>query len=75
MVNNSQERSLLSVTYLEKAIALGWGTTEAYTFLGAAYLETGHFEKAKKSLQKALEIDPDREDAKKIMEWYGLHSQ
>lgn len=75
LVNNSQERSLLSVTYLEKAIALGWGTTEAYTFLGAAYIDIGHPEKAREVLQKALDIDPDREDAKKIMEWYGLHSQ
>ena len=36
-----------------------WGKEEAYTFLGIAYKQKNEFDKAKKFLKRALEINPE----------------
>lgn len=59
---------LLALSYLQKAIDVGYGTAEAYTFLGAAYNRIGYQAKAVQALEKALRINPNREDAKEILE-------
>lgn len=61
------ENSLLGMMYLEKAISLGQKTPEAYSFLGLAYYKLGKFEHAIQVLEKALNINPDREDAKDLL--------
>ena len=61
------ENSLLGMMYLEKAISLGQRTPEAYSFLGLAYFRLGKFEQSIKMLEKALEINPEREDAKGLL--------
>jgi Tfp pilus assembly protein PilF len=53
--------------FLDKAIATGYKTAEAYSFLGAAYARMNEPEKAKETLVKALKINPDRQDAKELL--------
>jgi tetratricopeptide (TPR) repeat protein len=57
----------LAMTYLEKAINSGQKTSEAYSFLGLAYFNSGQIEKAKDALQKSLKINPERQDAKDLL--------
>ena len=61
------QSSALALAYLEKAIAMGQKTSEAYSFLGLAYYRTGHIDKAKEALNKALKINPERKDAKDLL--------
>jgi tetratricopeptide (TPR) repeat protein len=60
--------SLLAIMYLEKAIATGQTTADAYTYLGAAYIEVSEFDKARLMLKKALQIDSSHLDAKNLLE-------
>lgn len=56
-----------AIVFLEKAIDLGEKTSEAYTFLGLAYFKTGQFEKAEQALKIALQLNPNRQDAKQYL--------
>ncbi len=64
---NGPESVPLAMMYLERAVAEGWKTAEANSFLGAAYIKMGQFEKAKETLQIALKINPERQDAKELL--------
>jgi tetratricopeptide (TPR) repeat protein len=59
--------ALVAAMFLEKALASGNKTAETYSFLGAAYYRLGRVEKAKEMLEKALEINPERADAQKLL--------
>ncbi|HAH33035.1 MAG TPA: hypothetical protein DCL44_12050 [Elusimicrobia bacterium] len=63
VTTNNEESRILAAVYLEKAISLGQKNAEAYSFLGMAYIQAGDREKAKAALQKALKLDPTRQDA------------
>ena len=58
----------LAIAYLEKAIALGRKTAETYSILGTAHYNAGEYEKAKEAFRRALKINPDRQDAKELLE-------
>ena len=64
----SAKNPRLAITYLEKAIALERKTAETYSVLGAAYYNAGEYEKAKEAFRRALKINPERQDAKKLLE-------
>lgn len=57
-----------AVKFLEKAIAESQKTAEAYSFLGKAYARTNQPEKAKEALRQSLKINPDRQDARELLE-------
>ncbi len=65
---NDMGSAPLSVTYLERAIAEGQKTAEAYTFLGLAYARTGELLKAEEVLKRALKINPRRADTKMLLQ-------
>ncbi len=58
----------LAAIYIQKAIAEGFVTAEAYATLGVAYSRTNQPELAKEALREALRLNPDREDAKNLLE-------
>jgi Tfp pilus assembly protein PilF len=58
----------LALTYLKKGIDSGYGTAQAYAILGLAYSQTGEKEKALNSLERALELDPQRQDARELLD-------
>lgn len=63
-VTATDEESLSqAVTYLQKALSLGRRDAETYSFLGLAYIKAGDKVKARAALEKALDYDPNREDA------------
>ena len=64
----SAKNPRLAITYLEKALALGRKTAETYSVLGAAYYNAGEYKKAKEAFQRALKINPDRRDAKELLD-------
>lgn len=66
--NDNPKSPMLSAMYLEKAISLGQKTAEAYAFLGAAYSKAGQKDKAIEALRKAVDINPNREDARALLE-------
>ena len=47
----------------KKAVALGWDNELTYTYMGIACERNGELDKAVMMYRKALEIDPDCEDA------------
>jgi tetratricopeptide (TPR) repeat protein len=59
--------SKLAMQYLQKAIAVGYGTAEAYYYLGVAYEKTGDLTKARESLQTAVKINPDYVIANRLL--------
>ncbi|MBI2042638.1 MAG: tetratricopeptide repeat protein [Candidatus Nealsonbacteria bacterium] len=62
------EESLKSaISFMQKAIDLGEKTSEAYTYLGLTYFRTGQFEKSEQALKTALQINPNRQDAKNYL--------
>lgn len=65
---NEPVYTLLGAMYLDKAIEVGYKTAEAYSFLGVAYYRMGKFAEAKKVLNKALSINPERQDAIDLLE-------
>jgi tetratricopeptide (TPR) repeat protein len=67
LANNEPSSPVLAMMFLDKAIATGYKTAEAYSFLGAAYARMNEPEKAKETLVKALKINPDRQDAKELL--------
>ncbi len=71
-LNKNDPRSpILAAMFLDKAISMGRDTAEAYSYLGAAYVKLSRPENARAALKKALSINPDREDAKKLLEQIG----
>lgn len=62
----------LAITYLNKAIAYGEVTAEAYNLLGRAYFKTGQIENAKQTAETALKINPDYQDAKELFNQINL---
>lgn len=67
LTENNPANSLLALTFLEKAIDVGQTTAEAYSFLGLAYFRLEQLEKSKEMLEKALKMNPEREDAKSLL--------
>ncbi len=57
-----------AVAYLEKGIASGYGTAQAYALLGLGYFQVGERLQAVKSLEQALELDPARSDARELLD-------
>lgn len=70
VLRNNEKSDILAVIYLERAIDFGQKNAGAYTRLGLAYFRLGRFKEAEKTLQKALELDQNREDAKEY--WQKL---
>lgn len=56
-----------AVGFLERAIAEGQKTAEAYSLLGEAYSRTNQLDKARGALRKSLRINPDRQDARELL--------
>ncbi len=67
-IDYDSESAIRSAEFLEKAISVGQKTAEAYSFLGLAYVKIGEYDKAREALRKALKINPDREDAQKLLD-------
>src|SRR3989344_989055 len=65
----------LAAEYLEKAAAAGEKSDEVYWMLGLAYYQTGDFPSAAEALQRALEINPDRRDARELLEEIARNNQ
>lgn len=61
------QSALLAAMFLERAIAYGQKSAEAYSFLGMAYYRLGRLEKAKEMLEQALKRNPDRRDAQELL--------
>jgi len=59
---------VLGRMFLERAIAEGYKTAEAYSFLGATYVKMNQTDKAREALQKSLKINPERHDARELLE-------
>lgn len=53
---------------IKEPLQLSWGKEEAYTFLAQAYIQKKEYEMAKKLLQRALEVNPKFNFAKKLLE-------
>ncbi|MDD5145371.1 MAG: tetratricopeptide repeat protein [Candidatus Pacebacteria bacterium] len=64
----AKNNPISAISYLNKAINFGQKTSEAYSFLGLAYFNSGQIAKARDALQKSLEINPDRQDAKNLFD-------
>lgn len=60
--NNDPQSLISALIFLENAVNMGEKTSEGYTWLGLAYFRSGRFEKAEEALQKALWLDPGRQD-------------
>ncbi len=67
LTRNDEQGNLLAMMYLDKAISLGKKTAEAYSFLGAAYARLGYRDQAEAALRRSLDINPDRQDAKDLL--------
>lgn len=67
LLNQSEESTIISKMFLEKAIEVGYGTSEVYSFLGVSYYRLGRLDKAEEYLKKALKINPERADAIELM--------
>src|SRR3989344_189405 len=65
---NDETSVVLARMFLERAIAEGYKTAEAYSFLGAAYQKMNQTEKAEETLRKSLKINPERQDAKELLD-------
>ncbi|MEQ1500133.1 MAG: tetratricopeptide repeat protein [Parcubacteria group bacterium] len=65
--SNDPKSALLSLMYLDKAISVGYKNAETYSFLGAAYARLGRKERAIEYLRKALNINPDLQNAKDLL--------
>ena len=57
-----------ALAYLKKGIDAGYKTAQAYALLGFAYSQMGERTNAVNSLQQALELDPERNDAKELLD-------
>jgi tetratricopeptide (TPR) repeat protein len=57
-----------ALAYLERAIDSGYTTAQAYTLLGLAYSQLGDRQSAIKNVERALELDPQRQDAKDLLD-------
>lgn len=51
-----------AIIFLENAVNMGEKTSESYTWLGLAYFKSGQFKKAENLFQKALWLEPGRQD-------------
>lgn len=65
---NTETDTVLGLMFLDKAISVGYKTSETYSLLGAAYVRLGQPEKAKEMLQRALRIEPGRADAQALLD-------
>ena len=65
---DNETSTVLGMMFLEKAISVGHKTAEVYSYLGAAYARMRQPEKAKAALRAALKINPDRDDARILLE-------
>ena len=57
-----------AVAYLKKGIDSGYITAQAYALLGLAYSQVGERTNALRSLERAVELDPERSDAKQLLD-------
>ena len=53
---------------MKEALNHNWNDGEAHMNLGFLYLETGHPEEARRSLENALRMDPKLDRAKKALD-------
>jgi len=67
LTRNDHESDMLAMMYLDKALSLGNISAETYSFLGVAYVRLGYYDKARDVLRKALDINPERQDAKDLL--------
>ncbi len=58
----------LAIMFLQRALAEGQRSAEVYSFLAASYQRTGQLDQAVAMAKKALKINPDRTDAREILE-------
>lgn len=65
---NDPRSPLLAMMFLDKAISLGYKTSEAYSYLGAAYFKLNRPENARAALKRSLFLDPTRRDARELVE-------
>lgn len=70
LTRSDQENSnpALALVFLQRAIAEGWKTAEAYSYLALAYYNLGDIEKAKEAVAEEFKIDKDSKDAARWME-------
>lgn len=66
-LNNELMGPAIGVKFLERAIIEGQKTAEAYSFLGLGYAQMNQLEKAKEALRKSLKINPERQDARELL--------
>jgi hypothetical protein len=60
--DNNPQNLISSIVFLKNAVNMGEKTSEGYTWLGLAQFRFGQFEEAESSFQKALWLDPGRQD-------------
>ncbi len=71
LTRSDQENSnpYLAASFLERAIAEGWRTTESLSYLALAYYRTGQIDRTREMVRQELEIDPNNLDGAK---WIGV---
>jgi tetratricopeptide (TPR) repeat protein len=67
LANDNPKSPLLAISYLERALEAGYRTAEVYYYLGRAYASIEYIDEAKKSLRKALAINPKYFGAEKLL--------
>jgi hypothetical protein len=68
LAKNESANAALALTYFKRGIESGYETAQAHTLSGLAHLTIGEEENALKSLGRALELDPDRKDARDLLD-------
>jgi Flp pilus assembly protein TadD len=56
-----------ALSYLKKAADSGYRTSQVYALLGLAYSQVGEKQNAMNSLEQALALDPERNDARALL--------
>jgi hypothetical protein len=65
-----QENQELALEYIEKAISLGLENAQYYAILGVINMNLQRLLEAEYMFKKALDLDPDNENAKEFLEKY-----
>lgn len=65
--SGTPESARIALAYLEKALALGQTTAEVYSFMGLAHARLNNIEASREALNESLRINPNREDAKRLL--------
>jgi tetratricopeptide (TPR) repeat protein len=67
--NENIQNPYLAMLALERALANGWKSTEAYSYLALAYYRTSQIDRARAAVDEELQIDPDSADGQR---WLGI---